>query len=335
MDAGLMPYLSYLHLFYIIFHTLNNLGIYIVRSFRYVTVHRHYDTISTLFVHSGTSQYNFTMIQRLHCSFFPVRHSTSSLWYNVYIVRSFRYVTVHRHYDITSTLFVLSGTSQYTVTMIQRLPCSFFPERHSTTSLWYNVYIVRSFRYVIVQLHYDTTSKLCVLSGTSQYTVTMIQRLHCLFFPVRHSTTSLWYNVYIVRSFRYVTVHRHYDTTSTLFVLSGTSQYIVTMIQRPHCLFFPVRPSTSSLWYNDRIVCSFRYVTVHRHYDTTSALFVLSGTSQYNLTMIQRLHCLFFPVRHSTTSLWYNVYIVCSFRYVTVHRHYDTTSALFVLSGTS
>jgi len=86
-----------------------------------------------------------------------------------------------------------------------------------------------------------------------------------------------------------------------LFVLSGTSQYIVTMIQRPHCSFFPVRHSTPSLWYNVYIVRFFRYVTVHRHYDTTSTLFVLSGTSQYIDTMIQCLHCSFLTVYHSTT----------------------------------
>ena len=347
-------------------------NVYIVCSIRYVTVHRHYYKTSTLFVLSGTSQYNLTMIQRLQCVFYPVRHSTQSLWYNVCIVRSIRYVTVHRHYDITSALFVLSGTSQYKLTMIQRLHCSFYPLRHSTSSIWYNVCIVRSCRYVTVQRHYDTTSVLFVLSGTSQYTVTlkqrlhgcsfryvtvqphydttsalfvlsgtsqynltMIQRLHCLFFPVRLSTPSLWYNVYIVCSFRYVTVQRQYDTTSALFVLSGTSQYNLTRIQRLHCPFFPVRHSTSSIWYNVYIVCSLRYVTVQRQYDTTSELFVLSGTWQYNLTMIQRLHCPFFPVRHSTSSLWYNVHIVCSIRYVKVHRHYDTTSSLFVLSGTS
>ena len=275
------------------------------------------------------------MIQSLHCLFYPVRHSTPSLWYHVYIVRSIQYGTVHRHYDTTSTLFVLSSTSQYTVTMIQLLHCLFFPVRHSTTSLWYNVHIVCSFRYVTVNRHYDTTFTLFVLSSTAQYTVTTIKRLHCLFYPVRHSTPSLWYNFYIVRSFRYVTVHRQYDTTSTMFVLSGTSQYTVTMIQLLHCLFYPIRHSIKSLWYKVYIVCSIRYVTVHRHYDTTFTLFVLSSTAQYTVTTIQRLHCSFYPVRHSTPSLWYNFCIVCSFRYVTVQRHYDTTSTLFVLSGTS
>ena len=173
---------------------------------------------------------------------------------DVGLVCSFRYVTVHRHYETTSTVFVISGTSQYTVTMKQRPTYLFFPIRHSTPSLWNNVHRLCSFQYVIVHRHYETTSVVFVLSGTSQYTVTMKQRPPYLFFPVRHSTPSLWNNVRRICPFRYVTVHRHYETTSAVNVLSDTSQYTVTMKQRPPYLFF--RHSTPSLWNNVRLICS-------------------------------------------------------------------------------
>ena len=309
---------------------------------------------SVLFVLSGMSQYTVTMKQRPPYLFFPVRHSTPSLWNNVRHICSFRYVTVHRHYETTSAVFVLSGTSQYTVTMKQRPPYLFFPVRHSTPSLWNSVRRFCSF-------------------GTSQYTVTMKQRRPYLLILECHTTPSLWNNVGRICWFRYVIVHRLFETTSVVFaVLVCMSQYTVTMKQRPPYLLILECHSTPSLWNNVRRICWFRYVTVHRLYETTSVVCVDSITSQYIVSMKQRPSYLFFPVRHSTrhyettsavfvdfgmsqytvslkhrpsymlillrhstSSLWNNVRRTCWFWNVTVQRHYEITSAVFVDFGMS
>ena len=92
------------------------------------------------------------------------------------------------------------------------------------------------------------------------------------------------------------------------------------MIQRSLCFF---------LLYvaNDRLISSFRYVTIGRHFDTTFALCQPSEMSQYAVTMIQGSHCVNLPRRHNMPSFWYNVRIVSTFRDVTICRHYDTTFA--------
>ena len=218
--------------------------------------------------------------------------------------------------------------------MIQRSHCANLPRRHNMPSLWYNVRIVPTFRYVTICRHYDTTFALCQPSETSQYAVTiyMIQRSHCFNLPICHNMPSLWYNVRIVSTFRYVTICRHYDATFTLFQPSETSQYAVTiyMIQRSHCV-----NNMPSLWYNVRIVPTFRDVIVCHHFDTTFTLFQPSEMSQYAVTMIQRSHCVNLPRRHSMPSLWYNIHIGSTFRDVTICRHYDTTFALCQPSDTS
>ena len=107
------------------------------------------------------------------------------------------------------------------------------------------------------------------------------------------------------------------------------------MIQRSHCANLPRRHNMPSLWYNVRIVSTFRDVTICRHFNTTFALCQHSATSQYAVTMIQRSHCAKLPRRHNMPSLWYNVRIVPIFRDVTICRHYDTTFALFQPSETS
>ena len=132
-----------------------------------------------------------------------------------------------------------------------------------------------------------------------------------------------------------VAVRRNYDTASASFLLSETSQYAVTMIQRPRRFFFLIRHSTQSLWYNVRVVSSFWYLTVHRHYVTTSGLCLLSDTSQYTVTLLQRRGRFFFLIRYSTPSQWYNVGVVSFVWYVTLRSHYDTTLTSFILSNTS
>ena len=181
--------------------------------------------------------------------------------------------------------------------MIQHPLRFFFLIRHSTPSLWYNIRIVSSCWYVTVQ--------------------------------------RLWYNVLVVSSCWYVTVRRHYDTTSSSFRHADTSQYAVTMIQRPRRFFLLIRHSTPSLWYNVLVVSSVWYVTVRHQFDTKLASFLLANMSQYAVTLIQRRGRFFCLIRHSTASLWYNVLVESSCWYVTVRRHYDTTSGSFLLSDTS
>ena len=144
------------------------------------------------------------------------------------------------------------------------------------------------------------------------------------FFLKRHSTPSLWHNIRFVSSFWYVTVRRHYNTTSALFLLSDTSQFAVTLIPNWRRLLFLIRYSTPPLWYKIGVVSSCWNVTVQRHFDTTSSSFLLADTSQYAVTMTQRRGRFFCLIRHSTASLWYNVLVVSSCWYVTVRRHYDT-----------
>ena len=296
-----------------------------------VAVRRNYDTASASFLLSDTSQYAVTMIQHPHCFFFLIRHSLPSLWYQIGVVSSFWYLTVRRHYEITSASFIISDTSQYAITLIHNWRCFFSSDtlqyavtliqrprrfflliRHSTPSLWYNVLVVSSCWYVTVRRHYDTTSGLFLLSNTSQYSVfdttsssflladtsqyavTMMQRPRRFFLLIRHSTPSLWYNVLVVSSVWYVTVRHHFDIKLASFLLSDASQYAVTMIQR-------------------RVVSSVWYVTVRNHFDTKLASFLLADTSQYAVTLIQRPRRFFLLIRHSTPSLWYNVGVVSSF----------------------
>ena len=168
-------------------------------------------------------------------------------------------VTVCRHYHTTFILL----------------------ERHSSPLLWYNAYIA------------------CM----SQFAVTMIQRLYCL----------------------YATVHCHYNTAPVLFVRHTTpsfrynisivwsSLHAVTLQKRLHCLI----------------------VTVCRHYVTTSLMFVRQSTPsvRYNVHIFERQSIL--SLLYNICIVWLSQYTITMIQrpcrlYVTLCRHYDTTSAMSV-----
>ena len=197
-----------------------------------------------LLILSGTS------LHRLYNITYECCHSMSSLWYNF-------------------ALYLLSDTSQHPVAMIQSPPCFFsflyvtlrrhYKQIYSKPSQWYTV--IRFKRHMFVFFLLPRSNAVTLIqrkkknSYTSQYAVNVKQRHRCAFYLVSHSSTSLWNKVHFVSSFRYVIVGCNHDTTPALF-----------------CFIF---------W----------YVTLRRHNDTTSALLLLSGKSQYAVTMIQGPPC--------------------------------------------
>ena len=182
------------------------------------------------------------MIQRQHSVLLQLRHSKPLSWYNVNIMYYFRYATVNRCRDTTSTRCISSATSQLKGVVIQRQIAVLLLLRHSKPFSWYNVNSVS--------------------------------------LPLRHIKPLSWYNVNTLYYFRYVTVNRCRDTTSTRCSTSATSQWNGVVIQRQHAVLLPLRPSKPLSWYNVNTLYYFRYVTVKRCRDTTSTCCIFSATSQ-------------------------------------------------------
>ena len=170
--------------------------------------------------------------------------------------------------------------------------------RHSTPSVRYNVHIFE--RHSILSLLYN----ICIV-WLSQYTITMIQR------PCR----------------LYVTLCRHYDTTSAMSVRHSM----------PSPCFFVFKPSYCTTW----VLC-YRHSSPSSWYVWGDVTQWVSDSHKFEPHKAPVASLIVLSVPHSMSSLLYNVRIMYTSRYavtsiqrphyfnVTVCRHVNTKSALFV-----